>query len=344
MPNPKPSKPYLLQILEDLCPEFGASMHVEPKYGYAGYIEFPSGRRRFFRRTSLDINGQGASTITKDKDYCIHFLGEGGYHVPEGVLLFSPRYRADMKLRNPGIAKSLSSIQPALDLINRHEFPVFVKPNEGSGGNGVHLVQSFDELFDALLALFPDHPRVLVQRPVPGRDYRVVVLENEVMCAYERRALSVESDGTHSLGTLIDKRIKALGTQGGGKMVALSDPRIADHLQAQGLEFDQVVEAGRVVNLLPNANLSTGGEAIDITGEISPRIKEICVSATRALGLIFAGVDILCEDATMEDTNYTILEINSAPGLYNFSELGQAQDSKVRMLYGKLMEYLAKTS
>jgi D-alanine-D-alanine ligase-like ATP-grasp enzyme len=219
-----------------------------------------------------------------------------------------------------------------------------VKPNEGSEGKGVQLVGSFDALFDALFALFKENPRVLVQRPVGGRDYRVVVLDDEVISAYERLPLRVTGDGVNTLGSLASSKIEALGAPGRGPKVARSDPRIGQNIAAQGWAFDDVVAVGKVIDLLPNANLSTGGEARDITGVISPGLKKVCRSATRTLGLTFAGVDIRSEDATDEHADYTILEVNAAPGLHNFATLGAAQEENVRMLYAKLMAYLAKNS
>ncbi|MDX1486010.1 MAG: ATP-dependent carboxylate-amine ligase, partial [Alphaproteobacteria bacterium] len=287
MPDRKHVKPRLLRIIEELGPEFGARVQAEPKYGHAGYIEFPSGRRRFFRGTNFDINRQAAAAIAKDKDYSIHFLREAGFRVPDGVLLFSERYRDQIALRNPEIAQSLSSLEPALDFVARHGFPVFVKPNEGSGGKGVFMAGSEEELRDALDALFEDNPRVLVQRRVQGRDYRVVILEGEVVCAYERAPLSVTGDGTTPLGGLAAERIAALGTAAGGTKVDPADPRIASHLRAQGLKADDILGAGRIAELLPTANLSAGGRATDISNELRPDIRDICVAATRTLGLTF---------------------------------------------------------
>jgi cyanophycin synthetase len=45
-----------------------------------------------------------------------------------------------------------------------------------------------------------------------------------------------------------------------------------------------------------NANLSTGGSAIDVTDEVHPTVAEQAVDAARVIGLDIAGVDIICQD------------------------------------------------
>lgn len=343
MSDAQRTKPYLLTIIEDNCREIGATLYAEPEYGYAGYIQFQSGNRRFFRGTSLDINHQGASAIAKDKDYCAHFLRHEGFSVPESVLVFSPRYRAEMAMKNIDVAKKLTSIDKAIEFVEEFGFPVFVKPNEGSEGRGVGKIYSIDQLFDTLYALFQEYPRVLVQRPVLGNDYRVVVLDGEVLSAYERRPFRVHGDGRRPIRELIQHRIRDLQSQGRGKKVSIDDIRIVRHLQSQQLTLDSVPGHRETVDLLPNANLSMGGEAIDITDAISPALSDVCISVTRALGLAFAGVDILCNNATEESSDYTILEVNSAPGLNNFAFVGQKQDRAVRKLYKKLLYHLDKS-
>jgi D-alanine-D-alanine ligase-like ATP-grasp enzyme len=340
MSNTENTKPFLVSILGEVCSDIGATLYAEPQYGYAGYVEFRSGKRRFFRGASFDINGQSASSIATDKNYCSHFLSNAGFTVPEEILVFSPAYRAEIKLKNPAVAESLSNMQKAIDFTGKFGFPVFVKPNEGSKGLGVHKVYSIDELFDALLALFPDHPRVLIQRPVSGRDYRVVVLKDEVISAYERVPFGVTGDGVRTLRDLTELRIRSLSSQGKGAKTSIADPRIVQYLHGQQLNFDAVVEAGKFVELLPNANLSSGGHAVDISDELSPALAEVCIAATQAVGLNFAGVDLLCADATAEAAEYTILEVNSAPGLNNFSALGEDQDKKVKYLYRRILDYM----
>ena len=52
---------------------------------------------------------------------------------------------------------------------------------------------------------------------------------------------------------------------------------------------------------------------------------------------------IIAQDITNPDNkDYTILEINSAPGLDNYVYEGQQQDDYVKQLYSMVFDYLEK--
>ena len=143
-------KPFLTSLLCDIGAEFGASVHVDPDYGYVGYIEFPSGKRYFFKNTSFDVNPQAASAIAKDKDYCALLLKQFGHPVPDGVLLYAPRYTRQMRLKNEAVASGLGFAERAMAFAGARGFPLFLKPNEGSEGRGVTKVDTTEELFTTL--------------------------------------------------------------------------------------------------------------------------------------------------------------------------------------------------
>ena len=86
--------------------------------------------------------------------------------------------------------KAIGSPRRNIDAAYRYAkklgFPVIVKPNSGSQGKGVALVHTRQELYAAVRAVFRHDRIVIVQRPVRGRDYRIVVLDDEAISAYER--------------------------------------------------------------------------------------------------------------------------------------------------------------
>lgn len=333
---------FLLTLLNDLSPEFDAKVYVEPEYGYVGYVEFPGGRRWFFRGTSFDINPQAASAIARDKDYCARMLKHMGYPVPDGVLLFSPAFRQKMRLRNESVAARLDFAERAVEFARERAFPLFLKPNDGSEGRGVIKVDSIDALFDALWGLFEDDEKVLLQVPVPGRDYRVVVLDGEVVSVYERVPFAVTGDSETSLGGLMAAAIARLRADKRGAKVHADDPRIAAELRRQGVTTATVPADGQVIRLLPNANLSTGGTSIDLTGKISAYYNDIAIRVARDMGLTLTGIDIIAGNICADGGDYCILEVNSAPGLNNFAGSSKQAQLRTRELYRKLMACMAR--
>ena len=123
--------------------------------------------------------------------------------------------------------------------------------------------------------------------------------------------------------------------------IALDDPRIKEKLARSGYTFESVIPKGERVFLLDNANLSLGGESIDVTNVVHPAFREIAVSLTQDMGLRLCGVDLMIQgDIAMEPKKYWVLEINAAPGLDHYARGGKEQQKIVEELYTKVLKSL----
>lgn len=111
-------------------------------------------------------------------------------------------------------------------------------------------------------------------------------------------------------------------------------------MRRRKLNFNSVIPNNNIVYLLDNANLSTGGEAIDFTENIHSDFKKLAVSITRDMELRLAGVDILTSDITSPIIDYTIIEVNSAPSLTHYASFGEVQRNRVENLYLKVLKAL----
>lgn len=329
--------PFLQTLIQQSVARAGGVVIFADQFGYAGCIEFDNGRRSFFRGTSFDINPQGASRIASDKDFAAKFLAKFGYKVPEGMLVFAPEYREKLEKRNSDLADHLPGVAAAHAFAERHGYPLFVKPNEESEGRGVARVYDARQLSEHVTSLFARHERVLVQRPVIGEDFRIVVLDDQVISAYQRVPLRIAGDGRSTIEHLIGRKIAGLRASGRGFKIEVADPRFEREVRQQGFALEQVPPAETVITLLPNANLSTGGDAVDLTETIHPSYGAYCVGVARAMGLVMCGVDLIAPSITAPLSDPTVLEINSAPGLNNFATVGVKAESAVQALYDQLV-------
>ncbi|ADZ68579.1 RimK-like ATP-grasp domain superfamily [Polymorphum gilvum] len=347
MSDERPSSARRAPVALTLLKAFGArrSLKVvaEPEFGYAGYIEDARGRRSFFKGAAFDLNPFGAASIARDKAYAAHFLKAAGFRVPEALLISAPAFIDEIRTKNPAVAERLNDAAAALAFAGRVGWPVYVKPNDESEGRGVLRASDAAALTRALATLSRDHDRLLVQQAAAGRDYRILVLDDAVLAAFERRPFAVTGDGVSTLSALIEARTEGFAADGNGRKIRSDDPRILDHLTASGLTPGHVPRAGETVDLLPNANLSSGGSAEEVTAAMSPHFGRIAVAAGRALGLRFYGLDLLCADITAEAGDYAILELNAAPGLSHFHRMGPAEAACVEAIYETLFERLVDT-
>ncbi len=279
--------PLLGHVLQKIASRIGASVIMEPKWRIVGQIIYKSGQKRYFSYSSLDLNSLGASEIAKDKDYANFFMKRMGYPIIPGSKTF---YSNEW-------AKTINSPCRDIDAAYRYAkklgFPIIVKPNSGSQGAGVALVYTKQEFYRAMRVVFKRDRVALIQQPVKGKDYRLVVLDDRIISAYERIPLNVVGNGTSTIKRLLQEKQHHFAASDRDTKIKPDDPRIAEKLKRQRLSFLSVPAKSERVYLLYNANLSTGGDAVDVTTMAHPEFKRIAVRVTKDMGLRLCGVDLM---------------------------------------------------
>lgn len=338
---PKRSKiPYLTKLVQKLAPKIGARVVVEPEWGIASQIIYKNGTVRSLRMYSLDLNHIASADIARDKDFAKFFMKKRGYPVAEGRTFFEDNWAKTIK--------SKRTISSAPRYAEKLGFPVIVKPNSKSQGAGVCLAGDKKELRSALSEVLKIDKVAIVERYLPGKDYRIAVLDGEIISAYERIPLSVTGDGRNSVFSLLKRKQKLFISSGRDTRINFGDRRMGIKLRRQGLSFKSILPASQRVFLLDNANLSNGGDAVDVTQVIHPSFGKIAAKLTQDMGLRMAGVDIMVTkgDITQNprDCRYYIIEINAAPGLDHYVTTGAAQRKTVETMYLKVLKALGKKS
>lgn len=335
---PKNKLPYLTKLIQKLAPKIGARVVVEPEWGIAAQIIYKNGIVRSLRMYSMDLNHIASSDIARDKDYAKFFMKKRGYPVAEGKTIFKNSWAK--------IVGNSRKIPYAINYAKKLGYPVIVKPNSQSQGSGVCLVGNNKELNHALIEAFKVDKVAIVEQYLPGRDYRIVVLDGEIISAYERIPLSVTGDGRQSILALLKQKQKFFIISGRDTKINFNDPRIRIKLKRQGYNLKSVLPKAKQVFLLDNANLSTGGDAVDVTNTIHKNFSKIAAELTRDMGLRIAGVDFMIRegDITKDSKNcvYYIIEINAAPGLDHYATTGKKQQKKVEVMYLKVFKALGK--
>lgn len=213
----------------------------------------------------------------------------------------------------------VSSADEAVEAATRLGAPVVVKPLDGNHGRAVRTNLSAEaDIRAAFEAARLVSRRVIVERFIRGRDYRVLVINGDIAAVAERAPARIIGDGARSIEELIAIQ-NADPRRGRGHANVLTrielDQALTKLLAAKGLALDDVPVADELIVLREAANISTGGEAIDRTDEIHPDNAQIARRAAALIGLDIAGIDIVCPDIArpMRDAG-AIVEINAAPG------------------------------
>ncbi len=322
-------------ILQKVGRELGITVNLEPHWKIAGQIITKDGRRRYFKLTTLDLNTQGASRISSDKDYAAYFLKRMGYPVVEGEAFFSDAWCKE-------IGSNRNSTQAAV-YARKLGFPVIVKPNGSSWGKGVFLARNAKEVQNALSYIFTFDKIALVQRRIIGRDYRIVVLDGKIISAYERIPLSVTGNGRSSIKQLLDIKQSEFRKHGRDTKIDAQDPRIQVKLSHRGISTKYKPAAGERVVLLENANLSSGGDAVDVTGTLHHEWKKLAARVAHDMNLRLAGIDVMLPGVLSEaPSDYSLLEINDSPGLDHYASIGPKQKKVVEKLYRSVFKAMTR--
>ena len=328
--------PAISDFFVKYAPEFGASVIVDSEYGYAGRILFPNGVVRYFKYNHIDINTVGSSEIARDKDYGAFFLAHLGYPTIEGKTFFSTQWARDIG--------SSRTIDEAISWAESLGYPVYIKPNGSGLGMGVALVYDEAHLREAIDEAFIYDKVILVQRAYMNmNDYRIVVLDGEIQCAYRKTPLTLVGNGTDSVNVLFDEYIEKLKSEGRDISVTLSDYRIKARLIRQGYTTKSVLQDGISLPLLANANLSQGGQCFDETDMMSDEWKKLSVQIARDMNLRFCGIDVLVRDGISGEVGeYVIVEMNASPGLNHYRTLNATADARVEHMYKNILTALSK--
>jgi cyanophycin synthetase len=214
------------------------------------------------------------------------------------------------------------STDDAVTTARRLGYPVVLKPLDGNHGRGV-MINLPDEA--AVREAFPvaqGESRggvVVVETFITGKDYRILVVNNQVVAVAERVPAHVMGDGVHTVAELVEMT-NADPRRGVGHEKILTrigvDSQTIDVLAKQGLTLEDVPEASRFVQLKLTGNMSTGGTSIDRTDDIHPDNVEIARQAAMVVGLDVAGIDFITPDIarSVREQSGAIVEINAGPG------------------------------
>jgi cyanophycin synthetase len=228
-------------------------------------------------------------------------------------------------LRNIGLpapeGDTASTLEGALEVAAEIGYPVLLKPLDASHGRGISGCLADEE---AVRRAWPESSafsrRVVVERFVTGRDYRVLVVDGRVAAVAERVPAHVVGDGEHTIRQLIDAANRD-PRRGKGHTKVLTrlpgDAATEEFLASRGTSMGAVPAAGEQVFLRATANLSTGGTSIDRTDEIHPDNVTAAEMAAGIVGLDIAGIDVLSPDISVpfRENGAVIIEVNAAPGL-----------------------------
>ena len=237
-------------------------------------------RQRKIQAAEMDSTSAIAEAIAQDKDLTKKLLNAAGVPVPGG--------------------RAVTEVDDAWDAACMIGLPVVVKPLDGNQGKGVTVnVTSREQLIAAFDAAVIICDSVLVERYLPGNDFRLLVVGDKLVAAARRDPPQIVGDGRQTVRQLVDQ-VNRDPRRGSGHATSLTKIRFDDialaALEKQGYDAEAIPPKGKRVILRNNANLSTGGSATDVTDDVHPEVAARAVAAAQMVGLDICGVDVVCDN------------------------------------------------
>lgn len=266
----------------------------------------------------------------KDKtDFLLdRFSSKAPFHV---VKVSADKFLSKNILKNNGISVPKGAVFTAIDKIEaikyaKSLYPVVLKPNWGSHGNHVQVdIRNQMELESAIWqfqALCGKEEPFIIEKFYPWMEHRVFITAKNEYAVVKREPASIIGNGNNTIHELVEKeniyRIQLKKEQPTSLCPIVLDSEVDKHLSKNSLNLNYIPKREEKIFLRQESNLAKGGRAINLTHVIDKSVIETAKKALASFPFLpCAGLDVLCEDITkpLNINNYTIIEINSNPGL-----------------------------
>lgn len=259
-----------------------------------------------------------AIVVCRHKQLTKKFLKKAGLKVPSG------------KMFNNGQKKE------ALKYGEKIGFPLVAKPVYGTWGKNVFVgIKDKSSLKKAVEKVINTGNDFLVEKQVPGKEYRVLATRKKLIGIINRIPANVIGDGISTIKKLVEEKNKDK-RRGDAHEKALVKININDEaintLAEQKMDVLSVPAKDQVVYLRKNSNLSTGGDSFDVTDIAHPNYKKLGPQVIKAVpGLPYAGFDLLANDITADPykNGYAVIEINESPmiSMHHFPYKGKSRNA-----------------
>src|SRR6266851_1093927 len=292
---------------EYACAEFGlAFQDLDGGTGLLFSVASPTKRIHFGagRCSWYPQNNATASALASDKYFTRLILESAGVPTLGGEYFFlHERRRAH---RGAGHER-----EDALEHFKKLGESAFVKPLQGSRGDFAQAVHGEAALVRYLLEVSQYYDAILMQPVVSGLEYRIFLLDDEIVYSARKYPPFVLGDGIVSIRDLLIAHNEALRSRG-------LSPVAAD----RNASLDIVLTKGERWDIPGRMNLSAGGTMV-LEAPRSEASFILAKNAARALGLRVAAVDMFTDIAGDPEAT-GVIEVNSSPSIRLLEQSGRS--------------------
>jgi len=271
------------------------------------FVLLTQGNRQEYvkQATKTSLDSYSTVLIMENKIVTKAVLAQNGIRVPSG--------------------EAFHDIDEAISRFDAYRYKsIVIKPKSTNFGLGITIFNrefSKDDMFKAFEMAFTHDKTVLLEEFMTGKEYRFLVMGDEVVGILHRVPANVVGDGVHTIEQLVHEKNND-PLRGRGYKTPLEKIQLGEaeemFLRNHSKTWNVIPQPGEVVYLRENSNISTGGDSIDYTDDIPFSYKQLAVKSAKAAGAAICGVDMMIDNIHEEasDLNYSIIEINFNPAIH----------------------------
>lgn len=207
--------------------------------------------------------------------------------------------------------------------VDKQAGPCVVKPARGTGaGMGVTTgVATKSRLFRAMVHAGGFASEVLIERQVEGGNYRLLYLNGRLLDAVQRVPPTVRGDGKSTVRELIvaenEDRLRQ-GIEASQSLLTI-DRELRHTLRQNGYSLRSVPPRDDRVQVKTVVNDNRRWDNLRVSDRVCASLVGAGATAAAAVGVRFAGVDVITPDVTVPlgESGGVIIEVNAMPGLYH---------------------------
>ena len=243
-------------------------------------------------------NTATAATLAADKYFAGRIMDRAGLPTLGGDYFFlHERHKAH---RPPGHERV-----DAFAYLDALGGSAFAKPLHGSRGDFAQPVEGAAALACYLDEVGRFYDSVLLQSRVRGDEYRVFVLDDDVLYAARKTPPVIEGDGIRTIADLIAARTAELRSHG-------ISPAVADHLPVD--DASTVLPPGTRYAIAGRMNRSAGGVMTFSDPPNREATFDLARRGVKALGLRAAAIDLFV-NVGGDPAAMRVIEVNANPSI-----------------------------
>lgn len=267
----------------------------------------------------FDLNTSAARLVVSDKSCFSDLLASTGVpHVPHRLFL-----HPDMK----GFVPEAGNWEAALQFARVHDYNLVCKINQGTGGSHVYRISSQRELEAAFQEIHGVYRGLSVSPYFPiDREYRLIILKDDILLAYEKIRPAVTGDGTSTL-----KELLAAAYLSG----VITEKILASALEHPTCPLHTIPVHGESVPVLWKHNLGKGAGLRLLNDDEVASVRNLALRAFKTSGLTVGAVDIIWTNGSP-----LVLEINAGIMLENFARHAAGGKERATAVYAHILDLM----